>query len=451
MFLKFAFRWLCMFSLILLLLPACRSSKGSVQRVSGKKSLEQSFEHSATFKGLTGFLLMDQTTTKVIYEKNADTYFTPASNTKVLTLFTAMKILRGDVPNLRYLKTEEGEMYIQGTGHPALLNPAFPTDSNTALSFLQKQKQVITFCDCNFQDKKYGSGWSWDDFHYYFQSEKSSLPIYGNNVSFLKTSKKESIRTIPSYFEKNITIETDTTIKRTAVSRNWDNNYFTIFKPSNNYPTSEIRPFRTNKETIAQLLSDTLHQEIKTCNNTCTNQDYLNINSAVPANDLYKELMQPSDNFVAEQLLLICSNQLFDTLNVSRTIKWAQDSLFQFLPEQPRWVDGSGLSRYNMITPRNMVTTLNELYKEYPEQELFDLFPTGGESGTIKSWYGGLGKPYVFAKTGTLRHIHCLSGYLVTKSGRRLVFSFMHNNYMGDMRALKREMEKILQLVYVAF
>lgn len=451
MFLKLVLQWLCILSLTLLLLPGCRSMKKGTQPVSGEKSLEHSMEQSSTFNGLTGFFLMDQVTNKVIYEKNADVYFTPASNAKILTLFTAMKILKNEVPNLRYLKTAEGEIHIQGTGHPALLNPAFPDEKNTALSFLQNQRQAITFCDCNFQDKKYGSGWSWDDFHYYFQSEKSPLPIYGNNVTFLKASKTGNIKAVPSFFEKNTRIELDTTIKRTSVSRNWDNNHFIISTSPNSSFTSKTRPFRTNKETIAQLLSDTLHQEVKICNNTCTTRNHLNIKSATPTNELYKQLMQPSDNFVAEQLLLLCSNQLFDTLNVQRTIKWAQDSLFQFLDQQPRWVDGSGLSRYNMITPRNMVTVLNELYKESPEQELFELFPTGGESGTIKSWYGGLEEPYVFAKTGTLRHIHCLSGYVVTKSGRRLVFSFMHNNYMGSMRALKREMEKILQLVYVEF
>jgi len=110
MFLKLVLQWLCILSLTLLLLPGCRSMKKGTQPVSGEKSLEHSMEQSSTFNGLTGFFLMDQVTNKVIYEKNADVYFTPASNAKILTLFTAMKILKNEVPNLRYLKTAEGEI-----------------------------------------------------------------------------------------------------------------------------------------------------------------------------------------------------------------------------------------------------------------------------------------------------------------------------------------------------
>ena len=55
--------------------------------------------------------------------------------------------------------------------------------------------------------------------------------------------------------------------------------------------------------------------------------------------------------------------------------------------------------------------------------------------------------PYVFAKTGTLRHKHCLSGYLRTHSGRVLIFSFMHNNYTGSSARIKEEMQRVLEMV----
>ncbi|MEL6865453.1 MAG: D-alanyl-D-alanine carboxypeptidase, partial [Bacteroidota bacterium] len=60
-------------------------------------------------------------------------------------------------------------------------------------------------------------------------------------------------------------------------------------------------------------------------------------------------------------------------------------------------------------------------------------------------------EPYVFAKTGTLSNKHCLSGYLRTRSGRLLIFSFMHNNYMGSSRHYKKEMEEILMALHAYF
>jgi serine-type D-Ala-D-Ala carboxypeptidase/endopeptidase (penicillin-binding protein 4) len=435
--------------LTLALLVSCHSNKNIPRN--GKQGLHKAIETSTTFNGLTAFVLVDQATQKVLYEKNADIYFTPASNTKLLTLYTAMKVLGAESSALKYRQTDDGRLLIQGTGHPSLLNPAFSAENNSVFRFLEKNNTAITFCDCNLQDEKYGSGWSWDDYLYYYMSEKSSLPMYANVVTFQKAQHTNGFSCSPPLFKKTTQLTVDSTVQQLRVFRNWDDNNFQISTNSNTAFTRLEKPFRTDAATIAQLLSDTLNREVLPCKHHCEKSDFKTIRSNVPTDDLYRQLLQPSDNFVAEQLLLLCANELFDTLNVERVIEWAQDSLFKHLPQPPIWVDGSGLSRYNMVTPRTLITILNEMYNSCDEERLFNIFPTGGESGTIKDWYGGFEKPYVYAKTGTLRHIHCLSGYIITQKKQRLLFSFMHNNYVGDIRALKREMEKLLQLIYAEY
>jgi D-alanyl-D-alanine carboxypeptidase/D-alanyl-D-alanine-endopeptidase (penicillin-binding protein 4) len=101
-----------------------------------------------------------------------------------------------------------------------------------------------------------------------------------------------------------------------------------------------------------------------------------------------------------------------------------------------------------MFTPRSIVKILEKIHSELPEENVFGIFPSGGVSGTIKNWYAGENGPYVFAKTGTLSGKHCLSGYLKTKKGKTLIFSFMHNNFKGSSAPLKREMEKVLKRIY---
>ena len=169
----------------------------------------------------------------------------------------------------------------------------------------------------------------------------------------------------------------------------------------------------------------------------------------VSADSIYRRMMQESDNFIAEQLLLLCSNELYGYMNTATIIAYAKQNLLSDLPDEPKWVDGSGLSRYNLVTPRSIVRLLQKMYTEYPSARLFDIFPAGGVSGTIKDNYGGdNGQPFVFAKTGTLSNNHSLSGYVVTKKGTVLVFSFMHNNYLCKVSTIKKEMEKVLTYIY---
>ena len=135
-------------------------------------------------------------------------------------------------------------------------------------------------------------------------------------------------------------------------------------------------------------------------------------------------MMIESDNFIAEQLLLMCADTKYGVLNSKKIIAFVKDSLLQDLPDELLWRDGSGLSRYNMFTPRSITRLLEKIHQELPEEQIFRIFPAGGASGTIEEWYGGKEQPYVFAKTGTLSGKHCLSGYIKTKTGKTLIFSF---------------------------
>ena len=190
------------------------------------------------------------------------------------------------------------------------------------------------------------------------------------------------------------------------------------------------------------MLNDTLKLNIRYT-------DYNNLSDSkivysYPSDSLYKKMLPPSDNFLAEQIVLMASNQLFDTLNTRRTIRLVQDSLLSFITNKPRWVDGSGLSRYNLFTPRSYVELLNYLLKHYPKERLFKVLATGGKNGTMKHRFKKFDNPIFYGKTGTLSNNHNLSGYLITKSGKILIFSFMMNHYKNRTRSMQNAMDKII-------
>ena len=412
------------------------------------KALSWKVEQSKVFsKIFTGFALFDPANRKMIYEKDSDKYFTPASNTKILTFYTALKLLGDEIPMAHYM-TKGDSLIIWGTGNPMFLNPQIPQDSSF-WAFLKNPDLKLFYSDHNYMDAHYGAGWAWDDFNTSFQPEKSAFPIYGNTAKLSWDGK--NILATPDYFNKFI-LPNPGRESTSLISRSLAQNVF-LYKPwiTKKSAFEEEIPFTSSPALLVKLLSDTLGKVVQ----------YIPFEKiprrerqtfTIPTPDtLYSLLMQQSDNFVAEQLLLMCSDKLYGVQNTDKTIEYAQDVLFDDLPDKLVWRDGSGLSRYNLFTPRSLVYVLNKIYKTIPGERLFNIFPAGGESGTIKKWYGSRSEPYVFAKTGTLSNKHCLSGYIKTDSGKLLIFSFMHNNYIGSPDPLKREMERILAWIKKSF
>jgi D-alanyl-D-alanine carboxypeptidase/D-alanyl-D-alanine-endopeptidase (penicillin-binding protein 4) len=150
-----------------------------------------------------------------------------------------------------------------------------------------------------------------------------------------------------------------------------------------------------------------------------------------------------SDNFLAEQLLLLISNQLGDTLSSNRVIEYLLENELSEIKNEINWVDGSGLSRYNQVTPHAMVYILNKLLHQVPKVKLFHLLPESGNTGTLENSFINL-KGKAHAKTGSMSYVYNISGFLETNSGKTLLFSFMNNNFDISFSELKAEMERVL-------
>ena len=156
--------------------------------------------------------------------------------------------------------------------------------------------------------------------------------------------------------------------------------------------------------------------------------------------------MKESDNFIAEQLMLQIGNKSVREYNVPKAINFVLDSCLSDLPQRPRWVDGSGLSRYNLFSPQSMAFLLHKMYKEIPSKQLMSYFPQGGIEGTLQNDFEG--QKYIRAKSGTLSNNYCLSGYLTSKKGNVLIFSYMNNHYPGRSAERKEEMAILFKNLY---
>lgn len=172
----------------------------------------------------------------------------------------------------------------------------------------------------------------------------------------------------------------------------------------------------------------------------------------VPSEQVYREMLLTSDNFIAEQLLLVYANQLNGKLSGTAMIKALLAKELKALPDYPRWVDGSGMSRMNLFSPADMIMVLKLIDREIHNREkLFSMLPAGGKTGTLKNAYPKNDQPYIFAKTGTFSNNYNQSGYVVTKKGRVLCFSLMNNNFITPLASVKAEMAKMMIFIHDKF
>jgi D-alanyl-D-alanine carboxypeptidase/D-alanyl-D-alanine-endopeptidase (penicillin-binding protein 4) len=401
---------------------------------------------------LTGFALYDPAADSMIYARNGSRYFTPASNMKLFTFYAGLKLLPDSVKGLEYVVNGDSLIF-WGTGDPSFLHPDFGNDK--VYTFLKDRKEKLYFSDINFDDEPLGSGWSWSDYRHHYQVEKSSLPVFGNvarftvhDISIRKIASSDSgLAVSPQYFQSFVREKNgreDAFLRRGIA----DNDF--AYEPVVDTTTYTVdKPFHYSPELITGMLADTLEKRVEYIE--VQKPDSVNEIYSIPTDTVYKRMLQSSDNFIAEQLLLVMASELKMPLNSQSVIDKVESEFLEMLPQEPQWVDGSGLSRYNMVTPISMIYLLQAIDSEFTgDDKLFEFFPAGGSRGTIEDWYGSRddGPPYVFAKTGTLSNNHSLSGYLITQSGKKLLFSFMNNHYVTSSSVVKEEMEKILWFIH---
>src|SRR5690606_41225537 len=144
----------------------------------------------------------------------------------------------------------------------------------------------------------------------------------------------------------------------------------------------EFIPFITSPELFMKLASDATVKKWSYRSNSLPEEH--EILRGAPLFPLLKEMMLESDNFLAEQLMLMISDRLFQRLDTERAIEYMLKTYLFDLPDEPQWVDGSGLSRHDLITPRAMVALFEKIYRMMPDQQLFELLPAGGVSGTLE-------------------------------------------------------------------
>lgn len=400
-------------------------------------AIQDRIDHMETFFGHhAGLMIYDPYSGETLYAHNPDRYFVPASNVKLLTTLAAITMLPERVPDYWYYYKSDS-LILWPYGNPVPLNPKFTAQES--FNFLRNRKGNVYLVHRSVTEKALGPGWAWGDYSYAYSAERSAFPLYGNLFQVYRDSIDQAIKASPGFFQHHLIADT---LFSSAFLRAFTTDSLRINPGLIQWGAPINIPYTTSMEKSALLLSDTLGKPVTIIADSGIRDWYPTRGHHLDS--LLKPMLKDSDNFLAEQILIMASAALGDTLNQEKAIKHTTRRFFAGNPRKIVWVDGSGLSRYNLVTPEHMVHTVDLLLKLLGEDRLLYLLPNGGVDGTLKDRFTGT-DPFIFAKTGTLWHHHNLSGLIRTRKGRLLVFSFMNNNYEAGAGEVRPFMDALLR------
>ncbi len=154
--------------------------------------------------------------------------------------------------------------------------------------------------------------------------------------------------------------------------------------------------------------------------------------------DILTFMLKESDNHTAEQLRWTLLARLQQEQTLAQRFSAVQGDFAQragLLPDDLRLVDGSGLSLSNHLTPQGMVHLLAYLAASPNFPVFYQALPSAATDGTLKTRMQGTpAAQNVHAKTGTMRGISTLAGYVTTQQGEQLAFAIFINGYTSGAK-----------------
>ncbi|HXG91593.1 MAG TPA: D-alanyl-D-alanine carboxypeptidase/D-alanyl-D-alanine-endopeptidase [Blastocatellia bacterium] len=471
-----------------------------------------------------GVKIVSLDTGKVIFENNAQKYFSPASNAKLYTTALALDRLGADFriktslyatarPNLS--GTIKGNLIIYGRGDPTMAARLNGGDYYKGLEPLINQLTAVGVRkiegdliadESYFVGPRLGSGWEWDDLQEYYGAEASALTLNDNALDlYVKPAARVGL---PCAITTGPPTSFVTIVNRTQTTPKGSETLVTVHRPigentiyvTGRVPIDNASGYYTAVSVhnpaglFAAMFKEMLAQRGIAVTGLVRVFDWkyregvpadfsklyeIGSVESLPLRDIVRETLKPSQNLYAQLLLLqVGANQgsgvgdqgsarsgnssgasiaQSNGNNATRqstaprpstpdpyltTEAVGLDAMTDFLArvgvkkDDVLLEEGSGLSRKDVVTPNATVALLTFMNRHRFAEDYRNALPIAGVDGSLKNrMKDTLAAGNVRAKTGTLRYVYALSGYVTTAAGERLAFSIMLNNYYNSDRS----------------
>ncbi|MBN1476466.1 D-alanyl-D-alanine carboxypeptidase/D-alanyl-D-alanine-endopeptidase [Candidatus Sumerlaeota bacterium] len=407
-----------------------------------------------TARTFVAMQVADAETGEILFERCPDNLFTPASNVKLYTSACALDTWGPDHTFDTHLGVDgdiedgilHGDLILFGDGDPVLTSEDLRTMAQRVRSELGIERITggVVVNDSRVDPVRKGPGWMWDDDPDVYNMSLASLMLDYNVL----------------------------TAEALGLSSGDERDPFRLVPPSA-YPPIEWRPSSEGSTEItrqpfrdvieirgggsasrhltmhdpAQWIAGVLHQMLIDEGIEVEGRPLVETlppvadpgisHESLPLSDIIALFNKPSENAIGEMLLLDLAAETAEGPvdfrdGAARLTEWLTREA-GLDPGDFNLVDGSGLSRYDLICASGTVDLLLHMWQHPHRQVYVDSLPIAGVDGSLRSRMGGtpaVGR--VHAKTGTMSGVSCLSGYAETVQGQWLVFSILTNGHIGS-------------------
>ncbi len=450
-------------------------------------------------KGHWGILVTDAATGAVLFARNADSLFMPASDAKLFTTALALATLGPDFRVKTRIAASgpvdangvlSGNLVLIGGGDANLSNRKFPfvkkeeRDGPLEKALAEFADQVaargvkeitgdVVADDSLFQPERFPSGWAIDDIQWSYGAAVSAIAV--NDNTFIvelwpaaregEPARVDAGRAADFYTIENLVKTSAPGVEENlAATRDPGSRLIRISGtiPSGAHPRVLTFAVERPAEYAATLLVHLLAERGVKTDGSARSRHAGDLLQADPPsqNVLVERISQAlsddvrltnkeSENLHAELMLLLAAHEKTGAASYDEATKFAAGffAAAGIAPGDVSLSDGSGLSRKDLVTPRALVQILRYAASQ-PWGEMYRAsLPEAGEDGTLADRMKGTpAAGRVFAKTGTIGHTNALSGYTTTVKGQRLIFSIVGNN--NNLHAA--DANKVLDAITVA-
>ena len=414
-----------------------------------------------------GVLVQNLDSPTTLYNRNASKYFTPASVTKLMTTAAALQALS---PNYRIrtsvIENGNGVVQVVGRGDPSL-----KSEQLEVLAKQLRQKGVrrinkLIANDGYFKGEAVEPSWMWEDIQFYYGAPVNSLML-NENAAVIRLYPQRVGRRLLLKWDNPLDASGWKVVNQTVTSRKGTKKYIEVKRdlkgqilylkgqvPEGSRPdVTAIAVFNPIQNFLTHFRQSLKKQGISVAGayrgtSKTSGRELAAVQSA-PLSELIAETNINSNNLYAEALLKALATKTSER-NQSTTgegLKVMKSTLSRIGvdPNAYRLVDGSGLSRKDLISPQALVQTLQGMAKS-PYASVFRAsLPVAGKNGTLKYRFKDIApQGLVQAKTGTMTGVITLAGYVNAPNYGPVVFSIMVNQTEQPIRTVRSAIDEIV-------